>query len=88
MFELHLPDNLQVILIEITKTCNFEFYNPEEDYVEWFGFVETESFSEAFEEADMEGNNFIIALGTMFIFVMGYPLYILMRSIARWIFGR
>lgn len=29
LFNLNVPDNLLVILIEVTKACNFDFYQTE-----------------------------------------------------------
>ena len=36
LYGVFLPDNLQIILIEVTKACNFDFYNTEELYTDAF----------------------------------------------------
>ena len=48
-----MPENMQVILTEVNKACNFDFYNTEDFYTRLFGFAETPSFSEQFDAADI-----------------------------------
>ena len=36
LYETFLPDNVQIILIETTKVCNFELYDTEEFYTDVF----------------------------------------------------
>ena len=76
-----LPENMLVILAEVNKACNFDFYNTETMYETLFGFEETESFSQKFEEAGFEGSNFINQIGPVFIFIVLFPMWILIRSL-------
>ena len=87
LFRILYPDNLQVITIEVTKACNFDFYQTEDLYSDWFGFGDSPSFSEAFDEADFGGSIFMVGLGTMLSFVFGFPTFLLIRLIARWLMG-
>mmetsp|Transcript_18451 Transcript_18451/g.24777 ORF Transcript_18451/g.24777 Transcript_18451/m.24777 type:complete len:86 (+) Transcript_18451:289-546(+) len=53
VYATFMPENLHVILIEVTKACSFDFYQTEDIYMEIFDFAETESFSETFEDAEI-----------------------------------
>lgn len=48
-----------------------------------FNFAETPSFSDNFEDAGIEGSNFVLSLGTMFSFVVLFPLWLLVKAVAR-----
>jgi len=72
-FDLLLPPNLQVIIDELKKACNFEFFETDDFYNEIFDFKETPNFSEKFEAVGIEGSNFIISMGTSFIFIVYFP---------------
>ena len=48
-----------------------------------FGFVPSRSYSEKFDEASFSGSNFIIGIGTLFIFVVFFPIYVLTHNICR-----
>ena len=88
LFKIKIPENLRIILIEVTKACNFDLISTEKLYKKYFGFRDTPSFSLNFEEADYEGSIFIVGLGTLFLFIVGFPFYALTRSIAKWIFRK
>mmetsp|Transcript_28858 Transcript_28858/g.38478 ORF Transcript_28858/g.38478 Transcript_28858/m.38478 type:complete len:166 (-) Transcript_28858:1268-1765(-) len=51
-----------------------------------FDFAETPSFSQSFEDAEIGGSNFIINIGPMFGFVVVYPLWLLIKAMARYLF--
>lgn len=86
LFDILLPSNVMVILREITKACNFDFFYTADFYTVWFGFKETASYSEHFELAGFGGSNFIIGLGTMFIFIVIFPLSVLLKIAMRYVF--
>lgn len=48
--------------------------------------METESFNENFIEAGIEGSNFIIGIGPMFIFVVLFIFYMLVHRCAVYLF--
>ena len=54
--------------------------------MEAFGFKESESFNPSFEEAGIEGSNFIIGLGPVFLFIAIFPIYILIHKCSRYVF--
>ena len=81
IYDCLLPENMLVILSEVNKACNFDFYNTENLYIKMFGFEDTESFSPKFEEAGFEGSNFIISIGPIFIFIVLFPMFLLIRAL-------
>mmetsp|Transcript_33742 Transcript_33742/g.44510 ORF Transcript_33742/g.44510 Transcript_33742/m.44510 type:complete len:230 (+) Transcript_33742:313-1002(+) len=83
LFGVYLPENLQVILIAVTKACSFDFYKTEDLYDYLFQFKETPSFSETFEAADIEGSNFVISIGPMFLFIVYFFGWILLKAFVR-----
>ena len=85
-FALMQPPNTRVIQIELLKSCSFDLFQTEVWYSEIFSFGDTESFSELFEESGIEGSNFIISIGPVFIFVVLFPLYMLIHSCMKWLF--
>ena len=48
-----------------------------------FDFVPTRSYSDKFDDASYSGSNFIIGIGTLFIFVVLFPMYVLTHTICR-----
>lgn len=44
-----------------------------------FSFSETESLSESFEQGSYGGSNFIIGIGPMFLFMIGYAVFLVAR---------
>ena len=80
---IFLPENLQIILIEVTKACNFDFFNTEDLFNNVFDFKETPSFSETFEAAGIEGSNFVLSIGTLFIFIVVLPAWLLFKTCLR-----
>ena len=83
LYKILLPDNLQIIQIEVSKACAFDFFYTEDLYYEVFDFRETPSFSEFFEAAGIEGSNFVIGIGTLFFFVVGFPCWLLFKYCLR-----
>ena len=51
-----------------------------------FNFHETESFSPTFEEAGMEGSNFILGIGPIFLSMVLFPIYVAVHQMTRYIF--
>ena len=76
LFSILTPTNSGVIQTEILKATAFDFYHTENLYVKIFGFKETESFSDAFEDAGLSGSNFMIGIGPLFIFCVLFPAYV------------
>ena len=80
LFNILFPVNAKVISFEILKACSFDFYQTDTIFAELFGFTETESFSDAFEEAGYEGSNFVMGMGISLLFVVSFPFYILFHK--------
>ena len=83
LLDIMLPENLQATLIQVQSACNFDFYDTETLYTDFFKFGETESFSEEFEAAGLDGSNFVIGMGTMFMFVVTFPIILALKAIGR-----
>ena len=81
LFDLNAPINMQSVYIATLKISNFDIYHTEDLYKEWFGFKDTESWNQLFEDADISGSNFIILIGPTFIAVVCFPLYYLYRRL-------
>ena len=71
------PYNAQQVLIAIAKIVAFELIDTEELYADIFGFGETESVNDVFEEAEYDGSNYIQRLGMPFLLIMGFLFYLL-----------
>ena len=80
LLDLMLPYNLQAILLEVKSACNFDLFQTEVIYKEFFGFADTESYSPRFEAVGLDGSNFIIHLGTLFVFISMFPIYVLFKK--------
>ena len=65
------------------KLCAFDLFRTEEVYTKIFNFKETDSYSDSFDAASFSGSNFIIGIGTLFIFVVLFPIFILIHTICR-----
>lgn len=85
-FDLLLPTNIKAILVAINKTCNFDLFKTDDIYAELFGFEDTESFSEKFEENGLDGSNFIIGIGPILLFVIYFPVWVIIHFILRKIY--
>ena len=81
LLDLNAPVNMQSVYIATLKISNFDIYQTEDLYKEWFGFEDTESWNQLFEEADISGSNFIILIGPTFIAVVLFPLFYLYRRL-------
>ena len=60
-------------------------FKVEDFYKMIFGFEETESFSLVFEQAKMEGHNFILGIGPMFLVYLFYPIYATTHAMIRYV---
>lgn len=83
LFNLFLPENLKAILVETMKACSFDFFSTEIYFVQIFGFKYTDSFLERFEEAEIEGSNFVILLGPIFIYIVAFFGWLLFKNCFR-----
>ena len=85
LFRIKLPTNVQVVFVEILKLAAFDLFQTETIYMKIFRFSKTESFSTSFDEAAFSGSNFIIGIGSMFLFIVFYALYLCTRwMMIRW----
>lgn len=80
LFNILLPINVKAIDFGVLTACTFDFYQTDTIFAQLFGFTETASFSDAFEEAGYEGSNFIMGLGISFAFVIAFPFYVLLHK--------
>lgn len=78
-FNLLMPSNVQTVEIQILKACSFDLFQTELIYTEIFGFMESDDFSEKFNLAGLAGSNFIVGIGPVFIFVVIFPIYVLIH---------
>ena len=81
-FNLLNPPNQRIIMIEILKSTAFDFYQTEIYYTEFFGFLESESLSDTFDEADVQGSVFITGIGPVFLCIALFPIYVLVHRSA------
>ena len=80
LYEVLLPENMFIIFFEVNNACNFEFYDTEELYNELFGFKDTPAFSRTFEDAGIYGSNFVLSIGTLFLFIILFPAWLLIKA--------
>ena len=73
-------------MIEILKSTAFDFYQTEIYFTKLFGFLDSDSLSEQFEEADVSGSIFITGIGPMFFCIVLFPIYILIHKCAQYLF--
>ena len=85
LFQIAHPSNSQVIQVTILKLCAFDFFHTEVFFEEVFGLEGGESFSEIFDDAGLEGHNFIVGIGPIFFIALAFPLFILMHKISQYL---
>ena len=85
-FSLLQPPNAKIIQIELYKAVAFDFFQTETIYVEVFGFKDSESFNDAFDEAGVQGSTFIIGIGPIFFFIIIFPVFIFFHQFVSWLF--
>jgi hypothetical protein len=79
LFKIRLPANVMQVNLEILQVAAFDFFQSDVILQAVFNFTETPSFSQDFEEASFGGSNFIIGNGPMFLFMVGYIIFLLTR---------
>ena len=65
------------------KLCAFDFFQTEQVFEKYFGLKPGESFSDIFEDAGLDGHNFIVSIGPVFFYIMAFPLYIIMHKLSQ-----
>jgi hypothetical protein len=86
LFRIRLPANVMSVMIEILKLANFDLLRTGWLIDKIFKFSDTPSFSATFEEASYEGSNFILGIGSMFIAMVYYALFLCVRwAVLRWL---
>ena len=83
-----IPRNVMNIEAPILKLTNFDVFHADMLFEILFGYGETESFNQIFEEVGFEGHNFVLLIGDIFIMLgvivfMYLPLHFLFRYAAR-----
>ena len=86
LFSVFQPANSHILQSAILHLCAFDLFRVENVYKQIFGFEETESFNLVFEEANMEGHNFILGIGPIFLVFILYPFYAIIHSTVRYVF--
>ena len=81
LFRIRLPSNLQVVFVEILKLAAFDLLQTETIYMKIFRFSKTQYFNNSFDEAAFSGSNFTIGIGSMFLVMVFYALYLCTRWI-------
>jgi hypothetical protein len=79
LFKIRLPANVMTFNVEILKLAAFDLFQTTWLLQSVFGFSETPSFSSVFEQASYEGSVFIIGLGMMFLVMVAYGAFLLVR---------
>lgn len=64
---LEIPPNVIKIQGPILKLANFDVFQADTIFFELFGYGETESFDQIFEDSGYEGCNFILLTGDLWI---------------------
>ena len=75
-----------MIQFEILKACSFDFFQTETVYKAIFGYGDSESFSDALDEAEIQGSIFILLIGPVFLFIVLYTIYILVHTVCNYLF--
>ena len=83
LFQIAHPANSQIIQITVLQLCAFDFFNTDSAFEKYLGLVPGESFSRVFEDAGLEGHNFIIGIGPVFLYILAFPLYILLHKLSQ-----
>ena len=79
LFTLYHPSNSKIIQSSILKLCAFDFFNTEKLFEDYFGIEKGKSFSDIFDDAGIEGHNFIVGIGPIFFYLLLFSLYILLH---------
>lgn len=74
LFYIRLPVNVYALNMQLLNIASFDVYQTDK-FIDQFHFTETEAFSPIFEEASMDGSNFIEGIGPMFLFMIIYIAY-------------
>ena len=85
LFQIAHPINSQIIKVTILKLCAFDFFHTEVFFKKIFGLKNGESFSEIFDDAGLEGHNFIMGIGPIFFYIFAFPLFILLHRLSQWL---
>ena len=83
LFTLNHPNNAKIVQVLILKLCAFDFFQTEKFYEEVLGLEKGKSFSAIFDQAGLEGHNFIIGIGPVFFYFLLFPIGILLHQISR-----
>ena len=67
----------------ILKLCAFDFFHTEVFFEKIFGLENGESFSEIFDDAGLQGNNFIMGIGPIFFYIIAFPIYVLLHKLSQ-----
>jgi len=79
LFRIRLPANVQIVFVEILKLAAFDMFKTEALYMKIFNFSKTDSFNTAFDDAAFVGSNFILGIGPMFMAMVAYSIFLLIR---------
>ena len=71
----------------ILKLCAFDFFHTELFFEKFFGLENGESFSEIFDDAGIQGHNFIMGIGPIFFYILAFPIYILVHKLSQQLCG-
>ena len=82
LFSVYMPTNAAIIYRSILQMVNFEFFTMEEFYVEKLHINKGESFSPAFDEAQMDGSSFVIGIGPIIVSILIFPVYFGIHKLA------
>ena len=87
------PATTMYLYSKIIEVVTFDILPTDDWYAAWFNFPKAVPFSPAFEAFDFWSTNFIISVGSMWIFgiimLLKYPLFYLIRGskyrVFRWL---
>ena len=79
LFTIRLPANVMSVNIEILQVAAFDLFHSDVILQKIFNFSSTPSFNTVFDEASFNGSNFIIGNAPMFVFMVAYFLFLIIR---------
>ena len=85
LFSLNTPTNAAVIQVTLLKMCALDFFQTEIIFESVLGLEKGKSFSQLFDNAGLEGHNFIIGIGPIFFYLLAFPLFILLHKLSQYL---
>lgn len=75
LFQVTLPGNTQPLYSYIQSLTSFDFYNPIDTLSNWFGFSETDPYSDNFDSLGFGSINYYDSIGGLIIIIAVVTLF-------------